>query len=928
MGPLTAKSEFQHFAEEAAGRPLQVYGRQLFDEVPTTFAPADNIPVPADYVIGPGDELLIRAWGKIDLDSRVTVDRNGQISLPKIGTLSVAGVRYEELESHLRFTIGNLYKDFELNVTLGRLRSIQIYVLGSARQPGLYTVSSLSTLVNALFASGGPSATGSMRHIQLRRADQLVRDFDIYDLVRSGDKSHDLQLLPGDVIYISPVGPQIAVLGSVNEPGIYELRGDTTIASALQFSGGLTSLAGTDRVLLERIEDHRARRVDQFGLDASGMQRLIQDGDVLRVFPLSPRFENAVTLHGNVSQPGRYAWHEGMRVSDLIPTRDFLVTRMYWNKQNHMPQPDVAQQFRSRPAYTLEDQFNDQSGGAPLVQAEKDSTAQFFGKQNNQSEMERPDQHATPRTYQRVQDQKADLTDGDHTSAMANIGRNSAEINWEYAVIERLDEQDLSTHLIPFRLADAIDNHASPDNQILKAGDIVTIFSRADLELPIEKHAAFVRVGGEVNAPGMYRVKPGETLREVVEQAGGLTSHSYLYASLFTRVSTRKAQEDQLQRSADEMQRELISRYANASPQAGQTGADQQAQLALQQAALAKLTSIKPTGRIGLSLPPMRAAWITTLDGPESVTIRETDEPAANPAAVRIDVAAAGITFPDVLLSRGAYQYKPELPFVPGAEVAGVVRTAPADSGFAPGQRVAAFPSFGGFAEVVDVKPGMVFALPDRLSFAEACALPMNYLTMHFALTHRAPLRQGETVLVHGAAGGIGTAALQLVRAYGARSIAVVSSEEKAAVAKAAGAEDVVMAAGFREQVAALTGGAGVDMVVDPVGGDRFTDSLRSLATGGRLLVIGFAGGEIPTVKVNRLLLNNIGVVGVGWGAYVGKHPEYPRYQWQELLPLLEAGQLVPPIGTAYPLADAAIALADMDGRKAKARSVLLMAQP
>ena len=604
MGPLTAKSEFQHFAEEAAGRPLQVYGRQLFDEVPTTFAPADNIPVPADYVIGPGDELLIRAWGKIDLDSRVTVDRNGQISLPKIGTLSVAGVRYEELESHLRFTIGNLYKDFELNVTLGRLRSIQIYVLGSARQPGLYTVSSLSTLVNALFASGGPSATGSMRHIQLRRADQLVRDFDIYDLVRSGDKSHDLQLLPGDVIYISPVGPQIAVLGSVNEPGIYELRGDTTIASALQFSGGLTSLAGTDRVLLERIEDHRARRVDQFGLDASGMQRLIQDGDVLRVFPLSPRFENAVTLHGNVSQPGRYAWHEGMRVSDLIPTRDFLVTRMYWNKQNHMPQPDVAQQFRSRPAYTLEDQFNDQSGGAPLVQAEKDSTAQFFEKQNNQSEMERPDQHATPRTYQRVQDQKADLTDGDHTSAMANIGRNSAEINWEYAVIERLDEQDLSTHLIPFRLADAIDNHASPDNQILKAGDIVTIFSRADLELPIEKHAAFVRVGGEVNAPGMYRVKPGETLREVVEQAGGLTSHSYLYASLFTRVSTRKAQEDQLQRSADEMQRELISRYANASPQAGQTGADQQAQLALQQAALAKLTSIKPTGRIVLAMQP------------------------------------------------------------------------------------------------------------------------------------------------------------------------------------------------------------------------------------------------------------------------------------------------------------------------------------
>ena len=323
----------------------------------------------------------------------------------------------------------------------------------------------------------------------------------------------------------------------------------------------------------------------------------------------------------------------------------------------------------------------------------------------------------------------------------------------------------------------------------------------------------------------------------------------------------------------------------------------------------------------------MRAAWITTLDGPESVTIRETAEPAADPAAVRIDVAAAGITFPDVLLTRGAYQYKPELPFIPGAEIAGVVRTAPAGSGFAPGQRVAAFPSFGGFAEVVDVAPGMTFELPDRLSFTEGCAVPMNYLTMHFALTRRASLRSGETVLVHGAAGGIGTAALQLVRAYGARSIAVVSTEEKAAVAKAAGADEVVLTAGFREQVAGLTGGQGVDMVVDPVGGDRFTDSLRSLSTGGRLLVIGFAGGEIPTVKVNRLLLNNTAVVGVGWGAYVGKHRDYPREQWRDLLPLLEAGRLVPPVGAVHALEDAGAALADMDGRKTKGRSVLRLAK-
>src|ERR1700722_3149732 len=275
VGPLTSKSDFQLFAEEAAGRTLQVYGRRLFDEVPTTFAPIDHIAVSADYVIGPGDELLIRAWGKIDLDSHLIVDRNGQISLPKVGTVIVAGLRYDQLESHLRWSIGNFFKDFELNVTLGRLRSIQIYVLGSARQPGAYTVSSLSTLVNALFASGGPSATGSMRHIQLRRNDHLVSDFDVYNLLRNGDKSHDVQLLPGDVIYIPPVGPQVALLGSVNEPGIYETRGDTTVSTALEYAGGLTNLAGTDRVLLERVEDHRSRRVDEFGLDASGLQRQV-----------------------------------------------------------------------------------------------------------------------------------------------------------------------------------------------------------------------------------------------------------------------------------------------------------------------------------------------------------------------------------------------------------------------------------------------------------------------------------------------------------------------------------------------------------------------------------------------------------------------------------------------------------------------------
>jgi protein involved in polysaccharide export with SLBB domain len=585
VGPLTQKSEFEQFAEDATGRSLPVYGRKLFDEVPTTFAPVDQIPVPANYVLGPGDELLIRAWGKIDLDSRVTVNRSGQISLPKVGTLTVAGLRYEQVESYLHSAISALFKDFQLNVALGQLRSVQIFVLGSARQPGGYTVSSLSTLVDALFASGGPSATGTMRHIQLRRGGRTLTELDIYDLAQRGDKSHDVQLLPGDVIYIPPVGAQVAISGDINEPGIYELKSETTtVTAALEGAGGLTSLAGVERVLLESVDNHKSRRVDEFTLDSTELQRPLKDGDLLRVFPLSPKFENAVTLRGNVAQPGLYAWKAGMRISDLIPSRDILITRDYWNQENHLVPRISAYPFGDPRANQFRDQQTGQSGDLSVSQYGNPRADQFGNGE--------------------VGSGQANQSGNSRAPIIDTVGKESAEINWEYALIERLDERDLSTHLIPFRLASAIDDHTSPDNQALKPGDVVTILSRADLELPMEKHASFVRVGGEINAPGVYRVNPGETLRDLVKRAGGLTSHSYLYGSVFTRVSARQAQEKQIQQSTEQMQRELISKYASATPQAGQTGADQQAQLAMQQAALARLNSIKPTGRVVLDMKP------------------------------------------------------------------------------------------------------------------------------------------------------------------------------------------------------------------------------------------------------------------------------------------------------------------------------------
>ncbi|MGL4175411.1 MAG: NADPH:quinone oxidoreductase family protein [Dermatophilaceae bacterium] len=317
----------------------------------------------------------------------------------------------------------------------------------------------------------------------------------------------------------------------------------------------------------------------------------------------------------------------------------------------------------------------------------------------------------------------------------------------------------------------------------------------------------------------------------------------------------------------------------------------------------------------------MRAAQVTRLDGPEAIEVVDRPDPHPDGSRVVIDVAAAGVSFPDVLLTRGRYQERPDLPFVPGSEVAGTVRSAPPGSGFETGQRVVGMPMTGGFASVVALDPAMVFSLPDRMTFEQGATLPLNYLTGHFALRERARLAPGETVLVHGAGGGVGTAAVQLAAAWDARVVGVVSSEAKADAARRAGAHEVLLADGFREEVARLTAGRGVDVVVDPVGGDRFTESLRSLAPGGRLLVVGFTGGAIPEVKVNRLLLANLSVVGVGWGAWwsrpTGPGAAYLRRQWDDLAPLLQSGAVDPVIGQVHALDDVATALTALEQRRA-----------
>ena len=324
----------------------------------------------------------------------------------------------------------------------------------------------------------------------------------------------------------------------------------------------------------------------------------------------------------------------------------------------------------------------------------------------------------------------------------------------------------------------------------------------------------------------------------------------------------------------------------------------------------------------------MRALQISELSGPDAVRYVDVAEPAPEHVltpgeGVVIDVRASAVSFPDVLQTRGLYQYKPDMPFIPGAEVGGVVRSAPEGSGLSSGDRVAAFTALGGMAETAVSPAFMTFPLPDELDFGQGAALILNYHTAYFALKLRGRLEEGERVLVHGAAGGVGTATLQVAKGLGASTVAVVSSDEKENVAREAGADDVVRSDGpWREQVDELTGG-GVDVVVDPVGGDRFTDSLRSLREDGRVVVVGFTGGSIPEVKVNRLLLRNTEVVGAGWGAYAMSRPELNGEIGGELARMIAAGTVKPIVGARFPLERGADAMKLIDERGATGKVVL-----
>lgn len=596
-------TEFQRFVREATGRSLPLFGYSLFTG--RAFPSLQNVPVPSDYVIGPGDEIALRIWGVVETDTSLRVDRNGQVAIPRVGVVNVAGLKSSQLEDALRSQVGKYLKNFQLNATMGRLRSIQVFVVGQARKPGAYTVSSLSSLVSVLFESGGPAAGGSMRKVQLKRNGQVISTIDLYKFIAEGDKSADTYLLPGDVIVIPPAGPRVAMIGALGTPAIYELsRPEEPISQVLSYGGGMLSLTTPHKVLIERIDATRAkapRSVVERALDAKGLRSTLKDGDVVTLFKISPAFSNAVTLRGNVAAPLRYSYKSGMRVADLIPERDALIQADYYTRKNIMVQYESG---------------------------DKVSAARVASEIKNLLE----------------------------------------EINWEYAAIERIDPNDVRTQLIPFNLGKAIKDKDPAHNLQLQPGDVITIFGVKDLPVPVGKRTQFVRLSGEVKVPGFYQIQPGETLKQLIARAGGMTEQAYPYATELTREKTRAQQQANLDRAIRRLESDIAGQALTTVQNANnaESAAAVQAQVAAQKQLLARMQSLKASGRIALELKPERPEY--------------PDLPLEDGDSITIPVRPGFVSVFGAVLAENAFIHRPDASVEEYLERAGLLREADVDA--------------------------------------------------------------------------------------------------------------------------------------------------------------------------------------------------------------------------------------------------------
>ena len=639
--PPPKPSEFQKFVETATGRLLPLFGSSFFADASDTYSPVDNVPVSADYTVGPGDEIILRAWGAIDVDYRSTVDRNGLLNLPKVGSFNVSGVKASELEKHLRAQIGRLYTNFDLSVSLGQLRGVKVFVVGPAQRPGVFTLASQSTLLSAVVMAGGPAPNGSMRKVLLRRDGKIISDLDIYEFLVAGDKSKDVQLAAGDVIVFQPAGARVALNGALDTPAIYELKTpQEPLRQVLRYAGGTPTLANPNRAQLERVDTTQARAarfVEEFKLDATGLQKSLRDGDVLTLLEISPQFANAVTLRGPVAQPLRYPFTPGMRIRDLIPDRDALISPDFYRRKNLLVQVLEDDEDLRLDAQAAASTNAPNGANLPNGQA-------VAGNTQNGSATNAPRTRAE--RLRRVEDR-----------AVVNASKRAPtalfdELNWDYAVIERLNTRDLTTQVIPFNLGKAVLQGDEANNIELMAGDVVTVYSQKDIRVPVSRQTRLISLEGEVAAPGVYQLQPGDTLQSVIGRAGGFTAQAYLYGLEFSREETRQRQRENLAAAITRLEALASVQAARdaANRRDDPTGAASSIAVsnAATQAQLNRLRGVQPNGRIALELQPET----TTLAALPDVPLEGGDRIIVPPRPGFVTVAGA-------VVNSNAFLWKP-----------------------------------------------------------------------------------------------------------------------------------------------------------------------------------------------------------------------------------------------------------------------------
>lgn len=600
----------RHLPLKATGaEALKPFGYDLFAGSPSTFAPATDVPVPSEYVVGPGDTIEVQLIGNNKGRHNLVVGRDGNINFPELGPISVSGRRFEHVREDLESRVRDQMIGTQASVSIGELRSIRVFVLGDAETPGSYTVSGLSTVTNALFVSGGVKQIGSLRNIELKRGGRTVTTLDLYDLLLKGDTSADVRLLPGDVIFIPPVGATVGLAGEVRRPAIYELKKETTAGDLLAMGGGLLPDADPSLATIERVNEQRLRVTLDTNLSGSaGRNALLQTGDTVRVPPIRPVLDNSVTLAGHVHRPGQYQYRPGMRITDLIPTLEEFqpnADQRYILVRRELPTDRRIRVFSA----DLERALSAPNSAANFELAARDQVFIFDRESGRDRVIEplmrelRMQSHIGEPTLEVSVAGKIKvpgrypLEPGMRVSDLLRAGGSLDEAAYgadaELTRYEVIDGESRQAALIPIDLRKALQGDPSAD-VALRPFDYLVI-----KEIPLWAAQEEVEIRGEVKFPGRYPIHRGETLRSVMARAGGLTDLAFVEGAVFTREELKERERKQLQTLASRMESDLALFSLMSAQEAGKDAGEA---LQVGQSLLANLLDAKPVGRLVIDL--------------------------------------------------------------------------------------------------------------------------------------------------------------------------------------------------------------------------------------------------------------------------------------------------------------------------------------